>query len=67
MVFLGVLRGWARQEDIALPNDHHLSQQMLDHLDCSFAGRIDPIKLTRPPGPRKRGDSVVRPFEPQLF
>jgi hypothetical protein len=35
--------------------------------ECSFAGRIDPLRLTLPPGPRERGDPVVRPLEPQFF
>ncbi|WP_236425594.1 hypothetical protein [Pseudomonas syringae] len=35
MVLLGVLRKWASQEDIDLPNEHHLSQQMQDHLDSN--------------------------------
>lgn len=36
-------------------------------LTCSFAGRIDPLRLTLPPGPRERRDSVVRPLETQFF
>jgi hypothetical protein len=35
MVLIGVLREWARQEDIDLPNEHHLSQRMHDHLDAN--------------------------------
>ncbi|KPB52108.1 Uncharacterized protein AC511_0999 [Pseudomonas coronafaciens pv. oryzae] len=35
MVLLGVLRKWSSQEDIDLPNEHHLSQQMQDHLDSN--------------------------------
>lgn len=34
---------------------------------CSFAGRIDPLRLPLPPGPRERRDPVVRPLEPQFF
>src|SRR5471030_2824043 len=34
---------------------------------CSFAGRIDPLSLTLPPGPRERRDPVVRPLEPQFL
>ncbi|MBB5371689.1 hypothetical protein [Janthinobacterium sp. K2C7] len=34
---------------------------------CSFAGRIDPVRLTRPPYPRERRDPIVRPLEPQSF
>lgn len=32
MVLLGVLRDWASQEGIDIPNEHHLSQRMQDHL-----------------------------------
>ena len=35
MVLIGVLREWARQEDIDLPNEHHLSQRMHDYLDAN--------------------------------
>lgn len=34
---------------------------------CSFAGRIDPVELTLPPGPRECRDPVVRPLEPQFL
>ncbi len=36
-------------------------------IDCAFAGRIDPLELTLPPGPRERRDPVVRPLEPQFL
>lgn len=41
MVFLGVLRAWARQEGISLPNDHHLSQRMQDHLDANVVPNLE--------------------------
>ena len=34
---------------------------------CSFAGRIDPVRLTLPPYPRERRDPVVRPLKPQFL
>ena len=50
---------WKDNTDV----DTVLKQNLL----CSFAGRIDPLSLTRPPGPRERRDPVVRPLEPQFF
>ncbi|WP_182375346.1 MULTISPECIES: hypothetical protein [Pseudomonas] len=41
MVFLGVFRGWASQEGIAIPNEHHLSQRMLDHLDDNVMPNLE--------------------------
>lgn len=41
MVLLGVLREWARQEDIDLPNEHHLSQRMHDHLDAYVVPNLE--------------------------
>lgn len=43
MVFLGVLRGWASQEGIAIPNEHHLSQQMQDHLDANIMPNLEAL------------------------
>lgn len=40
MVFLGVLRAWARQEGINLPADHHLSQRMQDYLDTNVVPEL---------------------------
>lgn len=34
---------------------------------CSFAGRIAPLRLPLPPGPRERRDPVVRPLESQFL
>jgi hypothetical protein len=34
---------------------------------CSFAGSIDPLSLTLPPGSRERRDPVVRTLKPQFF
>ena len=34
---------------------------------CSFASRIDPVRLTRSPYSRERRDPVVRPLKTQLF
>ncbi|MEV4781807.1 hypothetical protein [Burkholderia sp. LMU1-1-1.1] len=41
MVLLGVLREWARQEGIKLPNEHHLSQRMHDHLDINVVPNME--------------------------
>ncbi|WP_095196916.1 hypothetical protein [Pseudomonas sp. Irchel 3A7] len=41
MVFLGILRGWASQVDIDIPNEHHLSQRMQDHLDANVMPSLD--------------------------
>jgi hypothetical protein len=41
MVLLGVLREWARQEDIALPSEQHLSQRMQDHLDANVVPNLE--------------------------
>lgn len=41
MVLLGVLREWASQEGIDVPNEHHLSQQMKDHLDANVVPNLD--------------------------
>lgn len=43
MVFLGILRGWAIQEGIAIPNEHHLSQRMQDHLDANVMPNLDAL------------------------
>ncbi len=43
MVLLGVLRGWASQEGIDLPNEHHLSQQMQDHLDVNVVPNLETL------------------------
>ena len=42
MVFLGILRGWASQEGIAI-NEHHLSQRMLDHLDDNVMPNLEAL------------------------
>jgi len=42
-------------------------EKRLETRRCSFAGRIDPVELTLPPGPRERRDPVVRPLEPQFL
>ena len=34
---------------------------------CSFAGRIDPLSLTLPPGSRERRDPIVIPLESQFL
>lgn len=47
MVFLGVLRGWASQEGIAIPNEHHLSQRMLDHLDDNVMLNLEALIRTK--------------------
>lgn len=41
MVLLGVFRGWACQEGIDLPNEHHLSQRMKDHLDANVMPNLE--------------------------
>lgn len=41
--------------------------ELLRYGGCSFAGRIDPLRLTLSPGPRERRDPVVRPLKPQFF
>lgn len=41
MVLLGVFREWARQEGIELPNEHHLSQRMHDHLDINVVPNLE--------------------------
>ncbi|MEZ1440095.1 hypothetical protein QVM41_27960 [Pseudomonas shirazica] len=43
MVFLGVLREWASQEGIVIPNEHHLSQRMLDHLDDNVTPSLEAL------------------------
>lgn len=43
MVFLGVLRGWAIHEGIAIPTEHHLSQRMLDHLDANVMSNLETL------------------------
>lgn len=35
--------------------------------NCPFAGRIEPVELTLPPGPGKRRDPVVRPLKSQFL
>jgi len=50
MVFLGVLRGWARQEGIDLPNDHHLSDRMLDHLDLNVVPNLEGLVRSKERG-----------------
>lgn len=41
MVFLGILRGWASQQGIDIPNEHHLSQRMQGHLDANVMPNLD--------------------------
>jgi hypothetical protein len=41
MVLLGVLRKWARQQDIDLPSEHKLSQRMQDHLDANVVPNLE--------------------------
>jgi hypothetical protein len=41
MVFLGILRGWASQQGIEIPNEHHLSKRMQDHLDANVIPKLD--------------------------
>jgi len=43
MVFLGVLREWARQEGIDLPNEHHLSQSMQDYLRANTVRGLEAL------------------------
>lgn len=43
MVLLGILREWASQEGIDLPNEHHLSQQMKDHLDANVVPNLEAL------------------------
>ncbi len=43
MVLLGVLREWARQEDIVLANEHHLSQRMREQLDTIVTPNLDAL------------------------
>jgi len=43
MVFAGVLQGWASQEGIAIPNEHHLSQRMQDHLDANVIPNLEAL------------------------
>lgn len=50
MVLLGVLREWARQEDIDLPNEHHLSQRMHDHLDANVVPFLEVLIRTKDRG-----------------
>ena len=42
MVFLGILRGWASKEGIAI-NEHHLNQRMLDHLDDNVMPNLEAL------------------------
>lgn len=41
MVLLGVLQEWARHEGIDLPNYHHMSQRMQDHLDANVVPNLE--------------------------
>lgn len=41
LVLLGVLQEWAHQEGIDLPNEHHLSQRMQDHIDANVAPNLE--------------------------
>lgn len=50
MVLLGVLREWARQEDINLPNEHHLSQRMLDDLEANVVPNLQALIRSRERG-----------------
>jgi hypothetical protein len=43
MVLLGVLREWASQEGIDIPNQHHLSQRMRDHLDANVVPNLEAL------------------------
>ena len=50
MVLLGLLREWARQEDINLPNEHHLSQRMLDDLEANVEPNLQDLIRSRERG-----------------
>ncbi|WP_439125907.1 MAG: hypothetical protein ACNJA3_28785 (plasmid) [Pseudomonas rhizophila] len=43
MVLLGILREWASQEGIDIPNEHHLSQRMKDHLDANVVPNLEAL------------------------
>lgn len=47
MVLLGVLRGWASQEGINTPNEHHLSQRMRDHLDANVMPNLEALIMSK--------------------
>ncbi len=47
MVFLGIMREWARQADIDLPGENHLSLKMQDHLDSSVVPALEMLISAR--------------------
>lgn len=48
MVFLGLLRAWTVEVGIALPNDHHLSERMKQHLDGLTPRLADLVRSKEP-------------------
>ena len=59
MVFLGILREWTRQVGIDLPNDHHLSQQMKDHLDANVVQNLELLIRPKEPGAQPKVSKAV--------
>lgn len=43
MVLLGILREWASQEGIDIPNEQHLSPRMEDHLDANVVPNLEAL------------------------
>jgi len=58
MVLLGVLREWAKQEGISIPSEHHLSQQMQDHLDANVVPNLDALIRSKELGSKPKGSNT---------
>lgn len=58
MVLLGVFQEWARLEGIDLPNQHHLSQRMQDHLDANVVPNLEAIIRYKELGAQPKGSSA---------
>ncbi|MBA1429042.1 hypothetical protein [Pseudomonas orientalis] len=58
MVLLGVLREWAKQEGISIPSEHHLSQQMQDHLDANVVPNLDALIRSKELGSKRKGSNT---------
>lgn len=58
LVLLGVLRDWARQEGINIPDENHLSQQMHDHLDANVVPNLGALIRSKKPGSKPKSSNT---------